>query len=265
MTIVIDGSPTATDALPTILYSNLYTTGTIAASTEAAGYDKENVASESTYDQWQGTTLPDWVSVDAGSSVTADCAAIVAHDCGTKAITVALQTSPDNVTWTNVDSILPTDDSPILFLFPAQTIRYWRFRFSGAGASPFIGVAMIGERLNMQGGIVTPYAPMWASKQYEMLPSTSIGGQFLGNRIIRKSASTTVNFIPVNATFAEGDLRPFMEHYNQGKAFVFASSPSVFDLDVGYCWKTPGGLIRPTYDEDGNWLSVSMDIECYVE
>ncbi len=265
MTISIDGTPNATDALPTILYTNLFSTGTVTASTEATGYDKENAVSESTYDQWSPTTLPAQLIVDMGTSTAADCAALVAHDCGTKAVTVNVAHSSDSVSWTQVGSVLPTDDSPILFLFASASNRYWRFRFTGAGDEPFIGVAMIGERFNMPSGIVTPYAPMWASKQYDMLPSTSIGGQFLGNRIIRKSAETSVNFIPVSGSFAETDLRPFMEHYNQGKAFVFASSPSVFDLDVGYCWKTPGGLIRPSYDEDGNWLNVSMDIQCYVE
>jgi hypothetical protein len=265
MTIVIDGTPSAADSLPTILYTNYFATGTIDATSDAAGYDKENVGTESTYDSWKGVALPDWVYVDAGSSVACDAAAIVAHDCGTKGNTVLLAYSTDNVSWTEVDSVAPTDDSPILFLFGSISARYWRFRFTGGTDEPFIGVAMVGPRLTMPNGVVTPYTPMWASKQYEMLPSNSLGGQFLGNRIIRKSAETSVTFTSVTETFAEGDLRPFMEHYNQGKAFIFASGPAVFDLDVGYCWKTSGGQIRPTYDENGTWMSVSMDVQCYVE
>jgi len=169
------------------------------------------------------------------------------------------------VTWTTIELVTaPADDSPILFLFDTVNYRYYRWRFEGATV-PFVGIVMCGQRFNMPAGIVSPYTPMWAAKQYELLSSNSLGGQFLGNRIIRKSAETTVQFVSVSKTFAEDDLRDFMEHYNQGKAFLFASGPAIFDLDVGYCWRTPNGQIRPSFDETGSYMSVSMDVQCYVE
>lgn len=264
MTIEISGTPTATNALPTILFDNLFADGTITASTEATGFGKANAVTETTYDQWSPTALPATISSDLGAAASVDCAAVIAHDCFTKGNTVLFQRSSDGSSWTTVDSVVPTDNSPILFLFDSINYRYYRFRFEN-GTVPFVGVVMVGARFTMPAGVVAPYTPMWAAKQYELLTSNSLGGHFLGNRIIRKSAETSVEFVNVSESFAESDLRDFMEHYNQGKAFVFASGPSVFSLDVGYCWRTQGGQIRPTFDETGSYMSVSMEVQCYVE
>jgi hypothetical protein len=141
MTIDIENTPTSADSLPTILWNNIFTSGTLSASSEAAGYPKENAVSEATYNAWQPTTLPATLTIDKGSAVSVDSAALVAHNCGTKGNTVEIQSSTDNITYTTRGTVVPTDDTTILMLFTSVSARYWRFRFTN-GIVPYVGVAM---------------------------------------------------------------------------------------------------------------------------
>jgi hypothetical protein len=264
MTIDIENTPTNTDSLPTILSDNIFTSGTLSASTEAAGYPKENAVSEATYNAWKPTALPATLSIDKGVAVSVNSAALVAHNCGTSGNTVEVQSSTDNTTWTTRATVVPTDDTTILMLFTAVSARYWRFRFTN-GSAPFVGVAMAGARFNFPAGVLPPYTPVWLSQTYELLTATTVGGQFLGNRILRQGGQTTINLVSVERNFAETTILPFREHYNSGKAFVWAAGPSIFTKDVGYVWRTEGSVLAPTFDETGSWMSVGMEVYAYGE
>lgn len=264
MTIDIENTPTVTDSLPTILWNNIFASGTLTASSEATGYPKENAVSEATYNAWKPNSLPAQLTVDYGTAVAVDSAAIVAHNCGTSGNTILVQSSTDNTTWTTRATIVPTDNTTILALFNSVSARYWRFNISG-GTAPFIGVAMAGARFNFPAGVIAPYTPVWLSQKYELLTATTIGGQFLGNRVLRQGGQTTINLVAVDRTFGESTILPFREHYNSGKAFVWAAGPSIFSKDVGYVWRTEGSLLAPTYDETGVFMSVGMEVYSYGE
>jgi hypothetical protein len=264
MTIRIETALTSLDSLPTILFNNLFLSGTLSASSEAAGFPKENAISENTNKAWKPTSLPATLSVDLGTSRLINSFAIVAHECGSKGNTVTLQSSTNNSTWTTRCTVTPTDDTTILGLFNTVLARYWRIQISN-GTAPAIGVAMIGSRFNLPAGVKPPYTPVWLSQTYELLTANTMGGQFLGNKINRKGGMTSINLVSVERGFAEGTLLPFREHYNLGKAFVWASGPSIFTKDVGYVWRTNDSVMAPTFDENGSWMSVSMEVNAYGE
>lgn len=264
MTIVITNTPTSQDSLPTILWDNIFASGTLTASSAAVDYPKENAVSEATYNAWKPSSLPAQLTIDKGTAVSVDCAALVAHNCGTSGNTVLVQSSTDNITWTTRATIVPTDDTTILALFTAVSARYWRFNFSG-GVAPVIGVAMAGARFNFPAGVVSPYKPVWLSQAYELLTATTLGGQFLGNRVLRQGGQTSINLVAVDRTFGETTILPFREHFNSGKAFVWAAGPSVFSKDVGYVWRTEGSTLAPTFDATGVFMSVGMEVYAYGE
>lgn len=264
MTIVINNTPTSNDSLPTVLFQNVFASGTLTASSEATGYPKENVLDESTVKYWSPTSLPATLSVDYGSSVAADALGIVAHDLDTAGCSIKVQKSVDGITYTDVtSSVTPTDNTTLLLLFTSTSSRYWRLSITGASTMPFIGVVFLGARFNFPAGVKAPYTPVWLSQQYELLTSTTLGGQFLGNRVLRQGGLTAINLVSLERDFAEDDLLPFRDYYNLGKAFVWAAGPSVFSKDVGYVWRTEGSVIAPTFDENGSWMSVSMEVNAY--
>jgi hypothetical protein len=446
MTIKIENTPTSQDSLPTILWNNIFASGTLTASSEATDYPKENAVSEATYDAWKPATLPASLSIDKGVATAVDSFAVVAHDLGTKGLTVSLQSSTDSTTWTTRCVVSPSNNTSILGLFPSVSARYWRQQFSvknmltyteqadnavwtknnvtitansavapdgtttadsivetvtagnafheirqtvsctastvyvasayvkavvggrpvirlrlgdsssilntcvvtlsngavtspdstkgvidvgngwyrvwcyattnaaattvntsiqmmsdtsnffypgdgtssvltwgsqielgsypsdyfavaaaATGNQPIVGVAMAGTRFNFPAGVVAPYKPVWLSQSYELLTATTLGGQFLGNRVLRTGGQTSINLVAVNRTFGETTILPFREHYNSGKAFVWAAGPSVFSKDVGYVWRTEGSVLAPTFDETGIWMSVGMEVYAYGE
>lgn len=264
MTIKIENVVTANDALPTILYNNFFATGTLAASSEAVGYPKESVRSENTIKFWRPTSLPANISVDLGTARAMDSFAIVAHDCGTRGNTILLQSSPDNSAWTTRCTVIPTDNTTILGLFTSVSARYWRVQISG-GTVPTIGVIILTNRFILPGGVKPPYVPIWLSHQFELLTANTLGGQFMGNRILRKAGRTQISLVAFERTYVESTLIPFRDHYNSGKPFIFASGPSVFTKDVGYVWRTESSSLNPIFDENGSWMSTSMEVYCYGE
>lgn len=264
MAIVITNAPTETDRLPTILWNNLLLGKTLAASTEAVDYPKENIRTENTVKSWQPTALPATLSVDLTVSTSVDSFALVGHNCGSKGNTILLQSSPDNTVWTTQCTIVPTDDKTILGLFTAFSARYWRISISG-GTVPTISVFMLSQRFNLPAGVKPPYNPVWLSQQFDLLTGSTMGGQFLGNRVLRKGGRTSISLVSFDPNFVATTLIPFREHYNSGKAFVFAASPSAFANDVGYVWRTESAVMNPSFDDNGNWMSVSMEVYSYGE
>jgi hypothetical protein len=265
MTIELVNTPTAADSLPTILYDNKFAVGTLTASSEATDYPKENVRDEGTVKQWQPTSLPANIKNDYGSATAVDCAAIIAHDLGSKGCTVLVESSTDDISYTTRATIVPTDNSTILALFTSVMARYWRISITGAGDEPFIGVIMVGERFNFPGGVKAPYTPAWLARDYELLTANTIGGQFIGNRVFRQGGSTKIDLVSVSRSFGENDILPFMLHYNIGKAFVWAAGPAVFDKDVAYVWRKENAILAPVFDNDGNWMAVGMEVYIYGE
>lgn len=262
--IYIQGTPSSNDTLPMVLWDNIMSQGTITASTTDATTVATNVGTETTFDYWKPTALPAWSKVDAGSAKTVDSFAIVAHNLGSSGSTIILQYSTDNSTWNNTLTVVPTDDTPILGIITSVSARYWRVYITGS-TIPYIGIISIGQRLVLPGGVKPGYTPIWQAQKVELLQSKSLGGQFLGNRILRQGAETSIGLVSFSRTFAEADLQSFKGWYNGGHAFIWASGPSVFTKDVGYCWRKPNAEMRPTFTETGNWVDVTMEVEAYVQ
>lgn len=264
MSIYIKNVPNNTDNLPTILWDNLFEGATISASTEASNYPKENAISESTVEYWKPTALPATFTGNMGSATACDCFAVVGHDLGTKNCTIRLEVSSDGSTYTTLyGDVLPEDDSPIFILFDSVSYKCWRFSIVSGDDTPYISVLMIGKRFNFPGGVKPSYTPVWLSQSYELLTANSIGGQFIGNRVIRGGGTTSIDLVALERGFVEDKLLPFRDHYNLGKAFIWASSPYYFPKDVGYVWRIESSTMAPTFDTTGSWMSTSMEVYAY--
>ena len=179
---------------------------------------------------------------------------------------VKTTTSSVTTTWQDAtDWIAPTDDTTLLI---KHSISYstdsWRIVVSGV-TIPYIGICILGTPLVLPGGVRPGYTPIWQAQKVELLQSKSLGGQFLGNRILRQGAETSIGLVSFSRSFAEADLQPFKAWYNGGHAFIWASGPSIFTQDVGYCWRKPNAEMRPTFTETGNWVDVTMEVEAYVQ
>lgn len=262
--IYIEGTQVAKDSLPMVLWDNFYARGTVTASSQTADGAGANAAEETTYDFWTPASLPATLQVTLASAEAADCCAIAAHTIGSSGATVIVEYL-DGVTWTELGSVTPTTDAPILIVFDRTTDTDFRIRITGSTV-PSIGVVFLGERLNFSSGVALPYTPIWQSQTVELLQSVSIGGQFLGNRVNRRGGNGSITLNILERSFIEGaTFQAFKTHYDNGKSFFFASSLASYEEDISYVWRAPNAEMKPTFANSGIFYQIQMGLEAYVE
>jgi hypothetical protein len=234
---------------------NIARSGTVDASSEAAGFPAISAANPLTYEFWKPTAFPAWWRVDAGAPVTVDYVGIAAHNLGTIGSTVEVQSSTDNSTWTTVDSHTPTSDAPIMFLFAPVSARYWRITVTGEAV---IGAVYIGKVLEMQRAAFAGINPIDLSRRTVIRPNRSEGGQWLGRSVIREGSFTSVGFRHLTNAWYRANFDPFVEEA-RSYPFFFAWRPEGYPDSVGYVW-TRGDIV-PTTMGIKDFLEVGLDLE----
>ena len=231
-------------------------TGTVSASSAAAGFPASAAANPLTYEFWKPTASPAWWRVDAGVDVTVDYVGIASHNLGSQSATVTVQKSDDNDVWDDVVSTMPTDNSPIMFLFAPETARYWRVSVSGNNVA--IGVINIGKVLEMQRACFAGINPIDLTRRTTIRPNVSEGGQWLGRSIIREGSATSVSFRHLTNAWYRANFDSFVEQA-RSYPFFFAWRPEGYATSVGYVWTR--GDIAPTTMGIRDFLEVSIDME----
>lgn len=240
---------------PVVLFDNFLTTSTPSITAASA------TLTESTYEAWN-FTIGQTLTFDLGTSREYNAFCIVG---GRNTGGIILSTSTNNTTFTPINPAqIPTENSDCtLFLFNKKNTRYFRVQFIGSGAGS-IRSLWLSKAFEFPGGVGMGYTPIWMAQEKELLVSKTMNGQFVGNRVVSKGASTDIPMLSEERSFVEEDLQPFMNHYNDGQPFIWASGPSVFRRDVAYVWRQQNAEMKPSFDQSGNWMSFTMKIEGYV-
>lgn len=238
-------------------YHTFVPDSTITASTEAAGFPASAVALSMTYEMWKPTALPATITFDAGDGVEANYIGIASHTLGNSGASVELEHSPDNSSWTSFDHRAFADDSTFMLLFTKVQARYWRLTITGS-VIPEIGVVYIGEVLEMQRMIYGGHSPGTLSRQTEIRPTRSEGGQFLGRSIIRQGFATSFQWENLKAQWYRTNFDPFVESART-EPFFIAWRPEDFPLEVLYCWTNSD--ISPTNQGVRDFMSVGFSVQ----
>lgn len=249
------------NAQPMVMFRNLLAEGTITDAALPAATPRANAATESTFDYWQPASVPETLRATLAGAEAADGAFFAAHTLGSEGATLTVQYF-NGSTWVTQATYAPTSDDPFGFIWPSRSATGWGIQISGAVAQ--VGIAWIGPRLVIPGGVLPDYQPIWASRRIEKYAGVSRRGQFFGQRIQRAGARLTPSFMDVPYTFAQDTLADFRTHYNEGKAFVWASAPGVFPKDAAYCWATDDAFLQSPVRSGGDWCGLSMDMEAFV-
>lgn len=261
MTITILPGTPAYDELnsqPMVAYRNLLAEGTITDALLPSGAPRADAVTEDTSEYWAPSGSSSLRCTLAGAE-TASVAFFDAHTMGSEGRTLTLERFDG--TWQTITTYAPPNDDPFMIVFPDESRTGYGISVSGACQ---IGVAWIGPRLVIPGGVVPDYAPIWASKRVEKFPAVTRRGNFRGQRIERSGASLSAEFMPVTHTFALSDMADFRDHFNDGRAFVWASAPRVFPEDCAYCWADQDRTLSMTIRAGGDLVNLSMAMEAYV-
>jgi hypothetical protein len=231
-------------------------TGTASASTSATDFPADAPLNELTYEFWRPTALPANWTLDAGASVGVNYIGIAAHTLGSMGCTVAIQSSPDNSTWTTIDSVTPTDDSPIMFLFASVTARYFRLSITN-GSIPSVGVVFVGTVLEMLRPCYAGLTPISLSRDSVIRPNRSEGGQWLGRSVIRSGSSMSASYNNLDNNWVRTTFKDFIDDAVL-YPFFFAWRPDNYPEDVGYVWVSTD--IKPSNTGVRDLMQVSLSM-----
>lgn len=263
MSVDIQEGATDTD-LPLVMYDSIFESGTVTWSSETTDGFALNAIEDATNDFWTPASVPAWIAVDMGASVPVDCAGVVSHTVGSSGATVQVQSSDNGTAWVTRSTITPTTDETILTVMAYVEARYWRVYITDAVTS--IGNIKLGKRLVFPSGVLSGHIGINHGQNVELMTNESMGGQFLSNRIDRVGASVSIDFGLIEREFVDDDMAEFERHYNSGRTFLFASCPTDYPDDYGYCWRSSSnGELRPSYEEGGELMALEMGVSVYVE
>ena len=251
---------------PTVIFDSIIIDSTVTFTSQETGFGAVNTLGVETYSWWKPTAAD---VVDGTSQVqytlstpsTADCAFIESHDLGTIGATVEIQYF--DVSWKTAASITPSDNSPIMILFPEQSSSNWRVEVSTT-SQYHIGIVLIGNRLVFPTGVDSRYTSFVHSGNFEIMGGNSLGGQFLGQKVIRKGGNTSLIFPLLDTSFVDNDMLMFENHYNTGQPFGFATKPNAFAGDLGYCWRPDNSSeLKPKYRDGSLYQEFTMNVDFY--
>lgn len=249
-----------------VLYRNVLAEGSLGWSSQTADGFAANALGPQTFDAWVPSAMPANLNVTLAAPVECDCAAIIAHTLGSSGATAYVESrNATTGAWTLMASVTPTDDSNIVLLFSdvsGTAYNQWRIRVTGP-TIPAIGVAMIGPRLLIPGGTLSGYVPVNLALSVDLLPNTTRGGQFLGNRVQKVGAGTSIPLCPQERWWVESEASAFIAHYNLGKPFIWMSCPELLPEDGSYCWRS-GATLSATFDAGAVWGDMSMEVAAHV-
>lgn len=259
-TIVKPG--TTTPSAATVLWQSLNPIVTETGSV-VSGHPAINLIDPATWSTWIGAGSGRAAVYDFGIPAVCSGFGIAAHNIGSQAANYAVQYSSDGSSWITIHTETPLTDDDIFCVFPSVTARYWRLYFASAPAS--VGVFVVGGRLVFPHAPVAGYKPLHHARQYVKMFNDSIGGQFLGTRVMSVGAETEVNMGFFDRSWLEANIRPFETHYNQGGTFMYASSPSLYPLDVGYCRaKGENDTLNIEWTEADKMATLDFGVRSYV-
>ena len=266
MTLIITANTGAAyveaNAQPFVMYQNLLATGTVASANLPTGAPRSNAYDPATDVFYKPTSVPDTLRATFGSAQACDCAFFGAHTLGTAGATLTAQYF-DGTTWQTQATYTPTTNQPFCFVWPTRSATGWGFQITGAVAQ--IGVAFMGPRIVIPGGVKPDYQPVWATRRITKTPGMSRRGHFQGQAIEMAGASLSPEFMDVPYDFANMTLDGFRTHYDRGDPFVFASAPSVFTRDVAYVWAPDNAVLGCPIRGGGYWTGLQMTLEAYAE
>lgn len=228
---------------PLCLYESRLNDAAPVASTTAAGFDVLNLRDYRDFTFWKPTALPATITVDCGSSKSADYLAVYGHNLFTSGNTIEARKSTDNFAANDVlvDTHTPVDNKPILRLFTSTSSRYWRIRIL-TGTVPTLAIALLGARLEILAGVREGFDPL--GREVKATQNRSVKGRALGKVLDFRQWKENVTFELLGWDWVRTVWRPAAEASLEVQPWLFAWNPDtypkeMYHVELDGAWQTP--------------------------
>jgi len=214
-----------------ILHSSNWLAGTYTASTTGSGYFADAPKTSLTYERWAPTTIPAQSTITLAGATAVTCAAVAGHTLAGS--TVALQYWT-GAAWANiVAGKLITDNSPIMWIFPARTATIFRLNISASPGLPEIAVFKIGNPLQMPVSIFGGHGPIEYGRKTALRSNRSDTGEYLGRTKQRMALATDFAWQHLPRAWVTTNWKALQQAI-EAEPFFIAWRP--YDSQsVGYC------------------------------
>lgn len=248
-----------------ILYEHLarfLSPASIFVSSEDPSGPRDAVVRPDSGEYWMPTSLPATIRLDLGALKSFNSVGVVGT-LGQAQVACKVETSPDNVTYSALATeVLPADNTPLLYIDTLRSHRHVRVTLSAGDAAPLVmpklSVVQPGKALAMMKQVSAPWVPISMARKTEMQGTRSRGGQLLGQSFRRNGIRASATFKNLLDSWVRANFDAFSLSA-RSFPFFMAWNPSLFPLEVGYCWATDD--IVPTYNGNNVNMDVSWEME----
>lgn len=235
---------------PIILYRNIFDSDTLAVTSTASGYDKDNLKDFRSYTKWKASsTAAQYITAQvgstsyltslAGSSIKAldgsyikslkqageympDCIGIFNHNLFTIGADITIEYSSNGTDFTALESFKVSSDNILLKTIneSGESGSYWRIKLSGMSAVPEIGILMLGTRLDFPW---PPVSPVANQETIRLSSEYSEAGHLLGSVIAHYPKTIPHKWTKFTRSWLDGYFQPFWDsHAKLLRPFFYA-------------------------------------------
>lgn len=217
-----------------IFYDNVFTEGTLTASSETADGAAENAVDGFTFDAWEPNQSGfATLQVQLGAAASCDYLAIHAHTLSSVGGTIELQGSNNGSSWVSVAGpFSPTTNGPVVWQFTSASYSYWRIVMT---ATATLGVLQAGVATVLPFGKYVGERPPTLNRIVRKVSQVSEGGQFIGRSIIREGVEYTITQDYVTPEWVRSTWEPFIEHAER-RPFFYAWRVDDYPAEIAYLW-----------------------------
>lgn len=249
-------------ALPIIIWQNLIATNTGLTVTDTdsdPAYNIANIYDFRAYTRWKAASSGSkTITIAWGTSVTADCMAIVGHNL--KTVDADIYVDYFNGSWiANFGPFTPSEDeAPIVCQMTSRSYAGWRIRLDNCTAAPQLGVVLFGQKFEFQRYLSEPYDPFGERVVAEQAISET--GELLGSTVKYREHNISAQWGRLTEAWVRTSFLPVWEsHLSLLKPFVWVWNPaSTWEQQAFFVALQPGAVLQTPYDPIRQSLSLQM-------
>lgn len=239
---------------PRLLWNSISRRGTVAVSTEAAGYAGVNAASAITTTRWKPTAIPANWTLTFDTTEIISAVAIDTHTLGSNNCKVAVQ-EWTGAAWSEVVSASPTNDEPIAFLFEARELDRIRVNVT-LGTIPSIAVIHCSEALELPQKVYMGAAtPIDMALVTEFDTNVTTKGQYAGRSVLYSKNDNSFQVSHLRESWVRDNLMPFIKDAREYPYFLL-ERPYSHPTALSYRWRE--GDITPSRMGITNHMQVDL-------
>jgi len=240
----------------TIGAENLLKTATVVASSDAT--NAPNLWDSLLTDFWSPSAGAQALTIDHGSAKAIDYLGIAGHNLGTDSASVVIAWSDDDISYTTIATLNPTDDLVIFNQFTSVSHRYTKITVTGTASK--IARINIGATVDLSGTLNTPFTEPKDSGEYKFRTSVTELGLPAARSVKHASYSFSMVFRNVLPSWVDSSWPAIYEAIRNDAFFLLWDADGHSD-DPVFAWLVDDS--QPTHS-DVTYMSYSLDCMCVL-